>query len=179
MQKQKDLANLQIKSDQAAYYPDMAIFGQLNYSSYTTKFKLDDLSNVNTIGLKATIPIFSSGLRRNKLMQSKLELQELNEDFETNKKQLGTAYQNALNTLMSAWKSLHDQQDNRVLAHDVYKQVKLSFNEGVASLTDLLNVASSLLEAEDLYNQQLLKYRIAGLDLKKSTGELQSIMNVK
>ena len=179
MQKQKDLAKLKIKSDQAAYYPNLAVFGQFNYSSYTTKFTLDNLSNANTIGLKATIPIFSSGLRRDKLMQSKLQLQELNEDIESNNQQLGVAYRNSMNTLLSAWKGLNNQQENKALAQDVYKQIKLRFDEGLASLTDLLSVETSLLEAESLYNQQLLKYRIAGLDLKKSTGELQSIINTK
>lgn len=179
MQKQQELAGLQIKTDQAAYYPSLAVFGQFNLSSYTTQFNLNSLSGINTVGFKANIPLFSSGLRHSKVMQSKLKLQEFNEDFQTNIKQLGTGYQNASNTMLSSWESLQDQQQNKTLAHEVYSQVKLGFDEGMASLTDLLNVESSLLDAENLYNQQLLKYRIAWLDVKKSTDNLPSILEVK
>lgn len=179
LEKQKELAGLQIESDKAAYYPNLAVFGQFNYSSYNTKFKFNNLSNVNTFGLKAYIPIFSSGMRKNKVEQSKLKLQQVNEDFEYAKQQLGTGYQNATNSLLSAWDNLKDQQENKALAREVYNQVKLQYNEGMASLTDLLNVESSLLEAENLYNQQLLKYRLSNLDMKKSTGKLTEIINQK
>jgi outer membrane protein TolC len=179
MQKQNELAGLQVTSDQAAYYPNLAAFGQFNYSGYNTTFKFNKLSNINTLGFKATIPIFSSGMRKYKVMQSKLRFQQISEDFEVSKKQLSTSYQNSANTLMSAWKSLEEQQENKVLAHEVYEQSKLQFDEGMASLTDLLNVESSQLEAENLYNQQLLKYQIAELDMEKSTGKLKEIINLK
>ncbi|HKJ43322.1 MAG TPA: TolC family protein [Sunxiuqinia sp.] len=179
LQKQQELASLKVKSEQADYYPNLAVFGQFNYSSYSTQFDPSSLSNTNTFGLKATIPIWSSGERKCKVMQSRLQLQEFNEDFETSKKQLGTSYQNSLNTLLTSWKGLKDQKENKALAHEVYDQVRLSYQEGMTSLTDLLNVETSMLDAENLYNQQLLKYRIASLDMKKSTGNLQSMIKVE
>lgn len=177
MEKQKELAGLKIKSKLADYYPNLAVFGRLNYGSYSTKFDLNSLSPSTTFGFQANIPIFSSGMRHSKVMQSRLELKELNEDFNTNTKQLGTNYENAANSLVSSWKGLQDQKDNKVLAKQVYNQVKLSFNEGMASLTDLLSVESSLLDAENLYNQQLLKFRVASLDMKKATGTILSIIH--
>jgi Outer membrane protein len=179
LQKQNELAALQVASDQAAYFPNLVAFGQFNYSSYNTSFNLRNLSNVNTIGFKATIPIFSSGMRKYKVLQSKSKLLQVSEDFKVRKRQLSTSYENAVNTLMSSWKSLQEQQENKDLAKEVYDQVKLQFDEEMASLTDLLNDESSLLEAENLYNQQLLKYQIAELDMYKSTGKLKEIINSK
>lgn len=179
LQKQNELAALQVTSDKASYFPNLAAFGQFNYSSYNTNLNLKNLSNVNTIGLKATIPIFSSGMRRYKVMQSKIKLQQITEDFEVNKRQLGTSYQNATNTLLSTWKSLQEQQENKILANEVYNQVKLQFDEGMTSLIDLLNVESSRLESENLYNQQLLKYKLTELDMYKSAGKLKEIINSK
>lgn len=63
------------------------------------------------------------------------------------------------------------------LANKVYEQVKLQFDEGMASLTDLLNVETSLLEAETLFNQQLLRYKLAEIEILKTTGKLQSLIN--
>jgi outer membrane protein TolC len=176
LQKQTELAGLQIESDKAAFYPNLAAFGQFTYSSYATEFKFDNFSNMNTIGLKATIPVFSSGMKKQRVMQSQLKLQQTEEDFELNRKYLETSYQNAVNSLYSAWSNLKDQQENKALANEVYGQVKLQFDEGMASLTDLLNVESSLLEAESLYNQQLLKYKIAEIELLKATGKIKTLV---
>ena len=177
MQTQKKLAGLKIKSNLAKYYPNLALFGRYNYGSYSTKFSLNNMSPSTTFGLEANIPIFSSGERHSKVMQSRIELKKLNEDISTNTKQLGTNYENASDELVSSWKGLKDQQENKALAKQVYNQVKLSFNEGMSSLTDLLSTESSYLEAENLYNQQLLKYRIARLDMKKATGSMLSIIH--
>ncbi|MEN6455435.1 MAG: TolC family protein [Prolixibacteraceae bacterium] len=174
--KQDELAMLQVKSNKAAFYPNLAAYGQFNYSSYATKFGFDNRSGMNTIGFKATIPIFSSGMRKQQVVQSQLKLKQTQEDFELAGKQLETGYQNAVNTLHSAWSGLQDQQENKALANEVYGQVKLQFDEGMASLTDLLNVESSLLEAESLFNQQLLKYKLAEIDLLKSTGKLKTLI---
>lgn len=177
LKKQNELAGLQIESDKAAFYPNLAAFGQFNYSSYATEFKFNDFSNMNTIGLKATIPIFSSGMRKNQVLQSQLKFQQNQEDFDLNKKYLETGYQNAVNSLLSSWSNLQDQQENKALANEVYGQVKLQFDEGMASLTDLLNVESSLLDAENLFNQQLLKYKLAEIELLKATGKLKTLIN--
>ena len=176
LQKQTELAGLQIESSKAAFHPNLAAYGQFTYSSYATEFKFDDFSNMNTIGLKATIPIFSSGMRKQQLRQSQLKLQQSQEDFDLTTKYLETGYQNAVNSLYSAWSNLQDQQENKELANEVYGQVKLQFNEGMASLTDLLNVESSLLEAESLFNQQLLKYKLAEMELLKASGKLTSLL---
>jgi outer membrane protein TolC len=176
LQKQTELASLQVESDKAAFYPNLAAFGQFTYSSYNTKFKFNDFYNMNTVGLKATIPIFSSGMKKQRVMQSQLKLQQNQEDFDLNRKYLETSYQNAVNSLYSAWLNLQDQQENKELANEVYGQVKLQFDEGMASLTDLLNVESSLLEAESLFNQQLLRYKLAEIELLKATGKLNTLI---
>lgn len=177
LKKQNELAGLQIESDKAAFYPNLAAFGQFTYSSYATEFRFNDFSNMNTIGLKATIPIFSSGMRKNRVLQSQLKFQQNQEDFDLNKKYLETGYQNSVNSLFSSWSNLQDQQENKALANQVYGQVKLQFDEGMASLTDLLNVESSLLDAENLFNQQLLKYKLAEIELLKATGKLKTLIN--
>lgn len=177
LKKQNELAGLQVRSGKAAYYPSLVAFGQFNYSSYGTEMKFNDFNNMNTIGLKAVIPIFSSGMRKNQVRQAQLKMQQNQEEVELTQKYLETGYQNAVNSLLSSWSNLQDQQENKELANQVYGQVKLQFDEGMASLTDLLNVESSLLEAENLYNQQLLKYKLAEIELLKATGKLKTLMN--
>lgn len=177
LKKQNELAGLQIESDKAAFYPNLAAFGQFTYSSYATKFQFKDCNDRNTVGLKATIPIFSSGMRKNRVKQSQLKFQQDQTEFEQSMNYLETNYKNATNSLLSAWSNLQDQEENKALASEVYGQVKLQFDEGMASLTDLLNVETSLLEAESLFNQQLLKYKLAEIELLKATGKLKTLIN--
>ncbi|SHJ84376.1 Outer membrane protein TolC [Tangfeifania diversioriginum] len=177
LQKQNELAELEIESGKAAYYPNLAAFGQFSYSSYATEFQFKNFNNMNTIGLQATIPIFSSGKRKQKVLQSQLKLEQNMEDMKLNSKYLDANYKNASNSLLSAWSNLQDQKENKELANEVYEQVKLQYDEGMASLTDLLNVETSLLEAENLFNQQLLKYNLAEIELLKATGKLKTLIN--
>jgi len=177
LQKQNELAELEIESNKAAYYPNLAAFGQFSYSSYATEFQFKNFNNMNTVGLQATIPIFSSGKRKQKVFQSQLKLDQNMEDLKLNSKYLDTNYKNASNSLLSAWSNLQVQKENKELANQVYEQVKIQFNEGMASLTDLLNVETSLLEAENLFNQQLLKYNLAEIELLKATGKLETLIN--
>ncbi len=177
LEKQEELAKLQVASSKSAYYPNLAAFGQFSRSSFATEFQFKNFSNMNTIGLKATIPIFSSGMRKQQVIQSQLKLQQNQQDFDLNTKYLETNYKNASNSLLSAWSNLQDQKENKELANKVYDQVKLQFDEGMASLTDLLNVESSLLEAENLFNQQLFKYKLSEIELLKATGKLKTLIN--
>jgi len=175
LEHQNKLARLQVESDKSAFMPTLAAFGQLTYTNYNSKLSLKNYYQTNTVGLKAVVPIFSSGMRKNKVLQSQLKLRQQEEDFDLAKKQLETGYQNSVNSLHSSWSNLNLQKENRELAQEVYDQVKLQFNEGMASLTDLLNVESSLLEADNLYNQQLLKYKLAEIDILKATGKLNTL----
>ena len=177
LEKQNELAELQVEASKAEYYPNLAAFGQFTYSSYATEFQFKNYNNMNTVGLQATIPIFSSGMRKQKVLQSQLKLEQNMEDLKLNSKYLTTNYQNASNSLLSAWSNLQDQKENKELANKVYEQVKLQFDEGMASLTDLLNVETSLLDAENLYNQQVLKYKLAEIDLLNTTGQLKMLIN--
>lgn len=175
--KQTELASLAIQSEKAAFLPSVAAFGQFNYSSYGDKFRLKGFNNMNTIGLKAIIPICSSGAKRSRVRQAELGMEKAQLDFDFTQKYLDTNYKNSLNSLLSAWSNFKNQQSNRQLANEVYKQVKLQYDEGMASLTDLLNVELSLLDAENLYHQQLLKYKVAEINLLKSTGRLKSLLD--
>jgi outer membrane protein TolC len=177
LKKKNELAGLQIESDKAAFYPNLAAYGKFTYSSYATKFQFNDFSSMNTVGLKATIPIFSSGMRKNRVKQAQLKFEQDQSDFDQSKNYLETSYRNASNSLLSSWSNLQDQQENKALANRVYDQVKLQFDEGMASMTDLLNVETSLLEAESLFNQQLLKYKLAEIELFKATGKLKTLIN--
>jgi len=177
LEKQNELARLQVQSEKSAYLPTLAAFGQFTLTNYNTEFSIKDYRQMNTVGVKAVIPIFSSGQRKNRVAQAEWKLRQQQEDFQWASKQLETGYQNAVSALASARRNLSYQADNRQLAQQVSDQVSLQYREGMASLTDWLNVETSLLEADNLYRQQYLKYKLAEINVLKSAGKIRTLIN--
>ena len=67
------------------------------------------------------------------------------------------------------------QRENKALALKVYHQTSLLYNEGMASMADLLNVNSDFLQADNSLNQQILKCKTAEIKMLKASGSLKSL----
>jgi outer membrane protein TolC len=63
------------------------------------------------------------------------------------------------------------------LAQEVFTNTQNNYNNGLATLTDLLNAETSLTEANNNYSSALLNYRLAEVQLIKSQGQLKSLLN--
>ncbi len=172
---QDELYAGQVKSAQAEYFPTLAAFAQLDYSSYGTEASPDNFRNMNTIGLNLSIPIFTSGSNYAKVKQKKLQRAQLQEDIEKNKQLLSIEYSSAVSDYQTAASLLLVQKDNRDLAQKVYNQTLMQYEEGMASLADLLNVNNDFLQADNSYNQQLLKCKTAEVRMLKASGNIKSL----
>ena len=126
-----------------------------------------------------SIPIYNSGVTHAKVKQSLLRQKQLDEDILQTKDFLKVDYQNAFSEYQTARNLLGVQRDNRELAQKVYRQTMLQYQEGMASLADLLNVNSDFLQADNSYNQQVIKCKTSEIKMLKATGNLKNIVNIK
>ena len=177
--KQSEVYEQQIKLSNANFYPTLAAYAQFNYSSYSTTSKIESMSNMNTFGVSLKVPIFTSGTNYYKVKQSKIKLEELNEDIQQTKDLLTVNYNNAYLEYLTSSNMLASQKENRDLALKVYKQTSLQFQEGMASMADLLNVNQDFLQADNSYNQQILKCKTAEIKMLQASGNLKLIANKK
>ena len=175
--KQGELEDQQIKLEKAVFFPTLAAFGQFNYSSYNTSSSIDKWSNMNTIGLQLSVPIFSSGINHAKVKQAQIKRAQTEETILKTKDLLSVSYSNALSKYQTAYKLLEVQKENKDLANTVYTQTSLQYKEGMASMADVLNVNSDLLQAENSYNQQILKCKLSEIKMLKSSGNLKQLTN--
>jgi len=134
---------------------------------------------MTTVGLSLSVPIFNSGVTNAKVKQSLLKQKQLDEDLSQARDFLMVDYQNAFSEYQTARNLLIVQRDNKELAQKVYSQTMLQYQEGMASLADLLNINSDFLQANNSYNQQILKCKTSEIKILKSTGNLKSIANAK
>ena len=175
--KQNELNNQEIKLKKAEFLPTLAAFGKFSYSSYNTSSDINEFNNLNTIGLQLNIPIFSSGTKYAQVKRAQLKKAYTEENIQKTKDLLSIGYSNALLEYQTAYKLLEVQKENRDLAHKVYNQTALQYKEGMASMADVLNVNSDFLQAENSYNQQILKCRLSEIKILKSSGNLKQLVN--
>ncbi|MBI9034337.1 MAG: TolC family protein [Bacteroidales bacterium] len=177
IKKQKEMNQLELQSIKAGYYPALYGFGQFGLQAQRNEFDFFDSDqswyNMNLVGLKLEIPVFDGFKKSTKAKQSKLRMNMLEIDYQNTTNFLTTEYKIALESLSTSFQSFHAQKQNKLLALEVYDQTELQYKEGIAALTDLLNAEAALMDAQTLFNQTILKYKVAELDLKKAKGELR------
>ncbi|EFS97941.1 outer membrane efflux protein [Capnocytophaga ochracea F0287] len=179
LEKQKQLLDLNTKVQRAALYPSLALQATYGYLSmgpktpiiYGKKDKVygADYSAI-TLGLK--IPIFSGFGTRAKIRQAQIESQALEATLKDTRLAMDLAYENAHSRLTNNLLTIDSQKENVKLAEEVLLNTQNNYQQGLASLTDLLEAERSLSDAKNNYTNALLDYKLAEIQLLKSQGKL-------
>lgn len=181
LKKQEELLIYELKSRQAEYFPTLSLDANYTYNTQSSKLNLYGPRalnfDVSAVALRLNIPIFDGFAKRSRIRQSNIKLRKINEDIKNTTNSLTIANDNALNQVKSSLKTITNQQANKNLALDVYQSTKNNYHNGLATLTDLLDAESELMAAQNSYNEALLNFKIAEIDLAKSRGEIKSLLN--
>ncbi|RZK53743.1 MAG: TolC family protein, partial [Pedobacter sp.] len=179
---QDKLLSLQRKAYVAEYYPSLALTGNYTYSSQANGFDFltSNASAIgfgsSAIGLTLKVPIFNGFLTRSKIRQADVDIAKAKEDRKETTNSLNMAYENAKIQLRNSLNTIKAQKKNAELADEIYRSTQNNYNNGLATLTDLLDTESSLTEAQNSYTQALLNYKIAEIQLIKSNGNIKSLI---
>ena len=176
------LLALQRKAYVSEYYPSLALSGNYTYSSQNNSFDFLHSSSTaigfgsSAIGLSLRVPIFNGFLTRAKIRQADVAISKAKQDrLETNNA-LNFAFENAKLQLKNSLTTINAQKKNAALAEEIYKSTQNNYNNGLASLTDLLDTETSLTKAQNNYTEALLNYKIAEIQLIKSNGDIKSLI---
>jgi len=173
---------LQRKAYVSEYYPSLALTGNYTYSSQSGGF--DFLKSnpsaiafgASSVGLTLKVPIFNGFLTRSKIRQADVDIQKAKEDRRESTNALNMAYENAKIQLRNSLATINAQKQNAELADEIYRSTQNNYNNGLANLTDLLDTENALTQAQNSYNQALLNYKIAEIQLIKSNGNIKSLL---
>jgi outer membrane protein TolC len=185
LKKQEELQTLQKKAYQAQYYPSLSLFGRYSYNGMSqnwlfNKNNPDNATNwfsASSIGLSLKIPIFDGFGRRSRVSQANVTLRQLGKQIEDTELSLNTEYENAKLNVRNNLSTIGTQKENVDLANEVYYSTENNYKLGLAGLTDLLNAETSLTDAQNSYNEALLQYKLAELDIIRSKGSLRDLLN--
>jgi outer membrane protein len=184
LRKQEELLHFQKEAYKAEYYPSLSLSGNYSYQGMGNKVPIfkGQSKGINwfdaaSVGLNLRIPIFNGFATRSRIRQADVSIKKLNEDIANTKLALDLALENAKTQINNSIITLNAQKENVTLAQEVYSNTQNNYNQGLASLTDLLSAENGLTEAQTNYSSALLNYRLAEIQLIKSQGQLKSLIN--
>jgi len=184
LKKQEQLYYYNKKAMQAEYYPTLALTAGYNYIGQGPQLpwfaKSSDnvyWSDFSTIGANLKVPIFNGFATRSKVRQADIDLRKTKEDLIDTKLSLDLAYQNAKTQISNSLITINNQKENVQLAQDVLDNTQNNYQQGLATLTDLLDSENSYIEAQNNYNTALLDFKLAEVQLIKAKGELKTLIN--
>ncbi len=168
---QEAMTEKQVDLQKAAYLPTIS-----GYYSYTYKILKPafDMSPPHVVGLQMNIPVFSSGERRSKVKQAKIDLETTKNNKALLEDQLSIQYKQLSFNLISALESFENQKDNVKVSREVYKSLKSKFEQGVISSLELTTADNNYLKAESDYLTAMLEVLKAQNDLETLTGVVNS-----
>jgi len=186
LEQQAILLDLQKKAYQAEYYPSLSFVANYAYNGVSNKFDFFKTQNNGStalwydnayLGLNLRVPIFNGLATKARVDQAKTQIKQLQQQKEMTEIGLKTAYQVAGVQLRNSLTVINTQRENMKLADDVYNSTQNNYSQGLATLTDVLNAATGMVEAQNNYNEALLKFKLAELELIRSNGNLRTLTN--
>lgn len=177
---QENLLGLQKKAYQAEYYPSLMLTGNYMYNSQSNKLNLYSNKalgyDASAVSLNLNIPIFDGGQRRSKVRQAQIEIDKVQEDLRSTENALHMANENARIQIKNSLNTIETQRSNKQFAEEVFNSTRNNYQNGLATLTDLLTAETELVAAQNSYNQALLNYKVAEIELIKSSGNIKNLV---
>lgn len=184
LETQEKLLTLQKKSIVAQYYPRLSFSANYNYIGQGPKMPLfatakDEVywSDFSALALNLNIPIFNGFGTRARVRMAQINLEKVKVDMDDTKLALNLAYENARTQIENSLITISNQRENVNLAQEVLDNTQNNYQQGLASLTDLLDAENSLIQSQNSYSSALLDYKLAEIQLIKSKGELKTLLN--
>lgn len=184
LKKQEQLLYFNKKAIQAEYYPTLSLTAGYNYIGQGPELpwfaKPSDgvyWSDFSTIGASINIPIFNGFGTRSRVRKATIELKNIEEDLKDTKLALDLAFENAKTQINNSLETINNQRENVKLAQEVLDNTQNNYQNGLATLTDLLDAETSYIEAQNNYTSALLDFKLAEIQLIKAKGELRTLTN--
>jgi outer membrane protein len=179
--KSVELSLIDQKLIKAEYLPTVAATFGYNYlgqANQFANFKSDVYQGQwsGTWGIAVNIPIFDGFQRKNRLKQKEYATDQLLLDQKSLVQNIEKEYGDAFEQINLSNSQIQNQKTNMALAQENYNGIKMSYNEGISTLTELLDSEFALRQAQSNYLNALLQAKVAEVTLLKSSGTLSKLI---
>lgn len=148
------LNELDMKNQRMGYYPSLGAFFTQQYQALRNDFDFfaDKPWYPATIwGIQLNIPIFSSGMRKAKVEQAKLNIEKSQIQLEQLDQSLQLRLFSLVNEYTTSSESVKTQKASLALADDIQRKSLIKYKEGVISSLELTQAQNQYLSAQSNY----------------------------
>lgn len=180
LQQQLALNKLDKKVLRAGYFPVLTAFASYNYTGQANEFNFNE-GNYSSFtagmwGLNLSVSMFDGLKKRRNIQENELKIRQTELDIKQFENAVSMEFNNAVIQILQNEKLVAAQTENMQLAQEVYNITSLSYQEGVAPLTELLNAETGLKEAQSQYLTATINYKLAELQHLKASGQLAKLI---
>ncbi len=163
------MSKKQVELEKMNYLPTISGFYNRTQKILRPDF---DMTPPNMIGLQMNLPIFSSGSRKAKLDQARINYQTVQNEMALLTDQLLIQEKQYRYNLRSGLELYVSQKENVAVSQRVYNSINLKYEQGLVSSLDLTTANNNYLQAESSYINALIQLLNAQLELDKLLSNL-------
>lgn len=160
---QENLSSKQLNLERMNYLPFISGFYRRQEKILKPNF---DMQPKNTIGLQMNIPVFSSGMRKARVDQARINLEKTQNSKNLVKEQLLLQEKQYRFNLRNALERYESQKKNVQVAERVFDSFNLKYQQGIVSSLDLTVANDNYLQAENNLISATMELLLADLDLE-------------
>ena len=171
METQLSLQELNLKREKSTYLPSLA-----GYFSYSEKAMRDEFNffeaNDNwypttLVGFKLDIPLWSSGFRRSRVQQAKLNVLKMSNTRDMLGESLRLQYEQARIEYLSAVETYMHEKENVALSKKILDKTLIKYREGISGSTELTQIQMQYQTSQANYFAAMFKVISARTKLDK------------
>ena len=166
---QEKLSELDWKRRRSEYLPSLSAYytHHEQFNSNSVDFQSPDM-----IGITASIPIFSSGMRMSVVGQSKLEYEKSKNTRIMQEAGLKLQFKEAKISLLNTYDKYNTEKENTLLSKKIYSRTLIKYSEGMASRTELTQVQNQYLNVQSTFFNTIIDLIDKNLNIKELTNDL-------
>lgn len=176
-----DLQETQLKMHRAQYVPTISAYARYGAQIMDNNFRemWKNWYDFSSIGLKLNVPIFDGLAKDARVKKQKYVWLTEKKNLELYSNQFQLQFENASAQVDRNRVSVTNDNENLLLAKEVFEQTSLQYQSGVATLSDLITAENAYKESQTNYISSLFNLRMSELDLQKANGTILTYLNVQ
>jgi outer membrane protein TolC len=176
LKSQEDFQLMALRRQMSFYLPSISAFYTHQENAFRNEFNFFEGGQpwfpTSIIGVNINVPIFSSGMRRSRVQQARLELEKAQNNTLMIKESLLLQKQEASNEIESALERYNTERENLKLAQRILERTTIMHREGLASSLELTQASDQLLTTQANYINAMFEFLNAKNKLEKALGKL-------